>query len=163
MKGFLEMKGFNEVDLREIFFDYHLRLAKEGYKEDAIDALRILDSYIEDAPNIPPIVKEYFSVEVSKLIVEKEKNNTPHAFYLKRKGSKPPKKRELINRNIDWAKQVHERRYYEYKDGVYHKREKPLCAKGVAEEIAIEMDGEGTKDRTILNAYNEYKGGLEEG
>ncbi len=148
------------MDLREPLFDYHFRLAREGYKEDAIDALKILTSYIDEAPNIPGAVKEYFNEEVNKLIAEKQKENTPHAFYLKRQGSRPPKQRELIGRNIDWAKQVHQLRYFDCKDGVCHRRKKPLAKDAAAKDLAFIIDEDGTKFKTILNAYKEYEEAL---
>ena len=150
------------MDLREPLFGHHLELAREGYKEDAVEALKIFISYVEEASSIPDFAKEYFLEEIGKLIEEKQKENTPHAFYLKRKGSKPPKQRKLINRNIAWAKQVHQLRYFFRKGGKWNMRKKPLAKDVAAREVAFTIDADGTKFQTILNAYNEYAEALYE-
>jgi len=143
------------ADLRPYTFDYHVKMAEQGYKEDADCALQIASEFIAEAPNLPQSMKEYIQKGIAELLEEKE---PPHAFFLKTKGSGNRPNKLLVHRNIEIAEMVYEYKIYEYQDGVRHIRKKPLSDEKAIGHIADEMSDLG--ESTIRNAYYDYKNGV---
>jgi hypothetical protein len=146
MKGYLGM-----VDLRPILGKHHIEHAQKGYKASAEAAIYYGISYIKDADNIPPEMKEFLVTGLQDLI---DTNDPPHAFFLKWKtqGRRPTE--DIMFKEIDIAKIVYEYKYYEQTNTGTRRREKPIRDLDVFAHIAEAVN---QSEGTVKRAYGKYK------
>ncbi|MEM7618678.1 MAG: hypothetical protein AAF244_04770 [Pseudomonadota bacterium] len=136
-------------------------MAKNGYKDDALEALALAVKLLEHVSNVPEPLRQYLIEGLNELQNADDKN-LPHAFYLKLKGSQRRPCKEIEDKNFAYAVRVHQHKYYD-KSG--QERKKPLSDLIAVQDVALDVDLEEgnikSKDSTIKKAYEAHKHNIE--
>jgi hypothetical protein len=132
-------------DFGQYLFETYKEGALKGYKDDAETALDYVISYITKS-DIPENIKDYTTNELIKI---REQKDAKFAFYINKKGKGKRPEKEILERNLEIAKYVHEHK--NYKDGVL--RSTPLTDEAAIGDVT-DLD-QPLCEETIRNAYYE--------